>query len=292
MTPTAARWPLFVAAWTVAALHAQVPVFRAGVDVVTVPVSVTKDHQPVLGLTAGDFVLTDNGVPQAVDAVAQESLPIDIILLLDTSASIEGQALTQFADAVAEMTGGLQPSDRIRLVSVRGTVTDLGGMQAGGLRATVAGLGAAGGTSLYNALATALIVAPRIDRLQLVLLCSDGLDTTSFIGAPDVGRLAPHSAAVLYVGLRRGSSDSGLMYTGGPNTSVLRAAAESTGGRLVEVRGADALRTFFTTALDTVRTGYLLRYAPEQVAAHGWHDVAVRTRTPGLTVRARKGYDD
>jgi VWFA-related protein len=259
---------------------AQTPVFRASVDGVSVPVSVTRGDEPVLGLTARDFVLTDDDVPQTVDVVAQDGLPLDVVLLLDTSASVEGEALAQFRDAVAAMTGSLQPNDRVRLVSVRGTVADAGGMQPGGLREAVAGLSAGGGTSLYNALATALIVAPRIDRLQLVLLCSDGLDTTSFIGAPDVTRLAPHSSALLYVGLRRGPADSGLMYTGGPNVAMLRAAAEATGGRLIEAGGADAMPRFFATALAAVKAGYLLRYSPEGVAARGWHRLSVHTRRP------------
>lgn len=277
----------------VATIQAQTPIFRAGVDVVTVPVSVVKGTRPVRGLTGDDFVLMDNGVPQAVDVVAEDAQPIDLTLLLDTSASVAGESLTEFKASLADVTAGLLPTDRVRLVSVSGSVMDLSGLQSGGIRDSVAGLGAGGGTSLYNALATALIVAPRFARLQLVLVYSDGLDTTSFIGAPELWRLALHSTAVLYVGLRRHDvSDVGLMYTGGPNTDALRLAAESTGGRLIELEDERAMRTFFTKTLEIARAGYLLSYSPEHVAPRGWHALTVRTRAPGLTIRARKGYDD
>jgi hypothetical protein len=82
------------------------------------------------------------------------------------------------------------------------------------------------------------------------------------------------------------------MYTGGPNTAALRQAAEATGGRLIELRDERDIRSFFTRTLETARSGYLLSYSPEGVASHGWHDLSVHTRTPDLTVRARKGYDN
>ena len=44
-------------------------VFRSGIEVVELDVSVTRVGLPVQGLTARDFALTDNGVAQAVDSV-------------------------------------------------------------------------------------------------------------------------------------------------------------------------------------------------------------------------------
>ena len=45
--------------------HAQEPVFRAGVDLVTVDaIVVDKDGRPVTGLTADDFILTVDGKPR------------------------------------------------------------------------------------------------------------------------------------------------------------------------------------------------------------------------------------
>ena len=49
--------------------HAQEPVFRAGVDLVTVDaIVVDKDGRPVTGLTADDFILTVDGKPRGIDA--------------------------------------------------------------------------------------------------------------------------------------------------------------------------------------------------------------------------------
>ena len=49
--------------------RAQEPVFRAGVDLVTVDaIVVDKDGRPVTGLTADDFLLTVDGKPRTLDA--------------------------------------------------------------------------------------------------------------------------------------------------------------------------------------------------------------------------------
>ena len=61
----------------------QAPVFRAGADVVSVEASVRRDRRAVTGLTAADFEITDNGVPQQIADISYEKLPIDVTVLLD-----------------------------------------------------------------------------------------------------------------------------------------------------------------------------------------------------------------
>ena len=51
------------------AVGAQTPVFRSGVSVVRVDVLATDGGRPLEGLTAADFELTDNGVPQDVTSL-------------------------------------------------------------------------------------------------------------------------------------------------------------------------------------------------------------------------------
>ena len=58
--------------------QAQEPVFRAGVDLVTVDaIVVDKDGRPVTGLTADDFVLTVDGKPRAIDAFELVAVRVD-----------------------------------------------------------------------------------------------------------------------------------------------------------------------------------------------------------------------
>ena len=59
--------------------------FRTTTAVVSVSVSVKRGNNVVANLKAADFMLTDNGVRQTVEAVSIESVPIDVTLFLDTS---------------------------------------------------------------------------------------------------------------------------------------------------------------------------------------------------------------
>src|SRR5258708_185849 len=65
--------------------------FRSTTAVVSVSVSVKRGNAVVANLTAADFALTDNGVPQRVEAVSMESVPVDVTLFLDTSGSTAGK---------------------------------------------------------------------------------------------------------------------------------------------------------------------------------------------------------
>jgi len=69
---------------------------------------------------------------------------------------------------------------------------------------------------------------------------------------------------------------------------ALDASIEQTGGTLRLVRsGVDG----FKEVLDDFRSSYLLRYTPHGVTGGGWHAIDVRVSRPGVTVRARKGYE-
>jgi VWFA-related protein len=124
------RQPLtlvLAAALSTSVIARQQPTFRAGVDAVRVDVSVTDHGKPVRGLTAQDFVVADNGMPEPVTSVTLEQLPLRVVLLLDTSGSVEGSALTTLVDASDGLVDALRPTDRIAVVTFSGEVTLLGG---------------------------------------------------------------------------------------------------------------------------------------------------------------------
>src|SRR5512143_2578484 len=71
---------------------AQKPQFRTGVDLVVVDALVTDHGKPVEGLTAVDFDLRDEGVPQQVN-LATTAGNVNVVLALDTSESLAGENL-------------------------------------------------------------------------------------------------------------------------------------------------------------------------------------------------------
>ena len=103
---------------------AQTPVFRTGALTVSVNASVKKGNKAVANLTAKDFRLTDNGVEQRIEAVAIESVPVDVTLFLDTSGSTSGK-LDEMKRDVQGIIRLLRPGDRFRLLTIGDSVDEL-----------------------------------------------------------------------------------------------------------------------------------------------------------------------
>ena len=91
--------------------------FRTGADVVAVEASVRREKRPVTGLKTSDFELLDNGVPQQISDLSYERLPIDVIVVLDVSASVTGAVLDQLRQSVRQLKTDLGPRDRLKLVA-------------------------------------------------------------------------------------------------------------------------------------------------------------------------------
>ena len=68
-------------------------VFGVQVDSVYVDAFVSQRRDPVVGLTAADFELKDNGVVQKIDLVSAEALPLTAVLVFDSSNSLAGERL-------------------------------------------------------------------------------------------------------------------------------------------------------------------------------------------------------
>ena len=270
------------------------PSFRSSVDAVSIPVSVIDRNRPVIGLTATDFDLLDNGVAQVFTAAPVESLSVDVTLVLDTSGSVKGPALERFKADVQDIAESMQTNDRVRLITFATSVTDVFGLQPGGVPLPVERIEAGGATSFYNALAAALMAFPQAERPQLVFGFTDGLDNMSFLDARQVATLAGHSGASLYLALvAPGGRAAGRMtpYDGGPNRRVLQEAVARNGGELYEKPAGTRLPALFRQVLDDFRASYVLSYSPRGVTSKGWHEVVVHIRNSRYTVRARKGYD-
>src|SRR5262245_47014883 len=76
--------------------------FTSGVSVVEVYATVTDEKgEPVTGMLAGDFVVTEDGSPQSVSVFANVDVPLAVALAVDRSFSIPQDQLTRTAEAAA-----------------------------------------------------------------------------------------------------------------------------------------------------------------------------------------------
>jgi VWFA-related protein len=288
-----------IRALVVVVLAAQAtPTFRMAVEVVQIPVSVRDGNRPVRDLSAQDFVVTDAGRSQTVEAVSVESLPVDVTLILDTSGSTMSIAgkLEKDATQILKLIG---PNDRLRILRIDTLVEELRPMLPVASRsAAVATPRSYGASSVHDALVAALMRSVPIDRRHLVVGITDGIDTMSLTRAERVRDVAMRSEALLELAIvNPPAATSPLTYVRPRfveyDEERLKQAAEATGG---ELRGrgrfssADPVSTF-KRVFDDFRQSYVLRFTPRDRPASGWHELAVSIPTrPHYAIRARPGY--
>jgi VWFA-related protein len=273
-------------AWAILLLGAQTQRFRAGVDVVTIDVAVRQGNLPVTGLTAKDFVLTDNGVAQTVESVSNESLPIDITLLLDTSGSME-LMMDEMRSQVKAVADQLRDDDRFRLITFSGDTHEQFGFRPGSAELPVDAAVAGGLTVLYDALGLALTRRRLPDRGHMIALFTDAMDAGSSLEPRDVVEMARRSESVVHAFIPQHP----MTTTPVEATALLGDVCNLTGGRLGPIMTSEKIPDSFKRALEDFRTSYVLRYSPKDVTREGWHDVKVKLARPGsFDIRARKGY--
>ena len=270
--------------------------FRSAAELVSVDVLVTEDRRPVLGLIADDFELIDNGVPQTIDQIYLEQLPVNVLMVLDTSTSVQGERLAALKAGAQAAIDWLRPKDRAAILSFSHRLempAAITGDRAV-LRRAVEALSAGGSTGLRDAAYAAFALRGADNTRTLLLLFSDGLDTSSILSAPRVMAIARRSDATVYaIGVR----ETPRVTLRGPVASAnvtddrfLNALARETGGRLLHAEEHRDIQRTFTRVLEEFNRRYVLGYAPRGVAKGGWHKLDVRLKKKRGTVLARRGY--
>ena len=190
----------------VAASLASQQTFRGGVDAVRVDVLVTDGNRPVGGLTADDFELRDNGVRQRIDAIDLGGVPLSVMLALDTSVSVWGEPLQNLKEAASAVVGLLTPDDRAAVLTFSGALQLKTSWTSDReqLDAAVSAARATGATSLHDAAYAALTLRDDRPGRPLVLIFSDGDDTSGWLSGQSVLEIARRNDAVVYaVGMGR-----------------------------------------------------------------------------------------
>jgi Ca-activated chloride channel family protein len=282
---TRALWP-FVAIAAVAAVAVpagqQTPRFVSRRDVIRVDALVTDHGKPVTGLTPQDFEVRDNGVLQTIDLALADETPINAILALDLSESVAGDRLQQLRQANRSIVDVLKPDDRAALIGFSHAVRLHAplGLDRSGLLSALNQPGGEGGTALFDAAYTGVVLGPTDAGRSLVIIFSDGVDTSSWLTSDAVHDAAERAGTVVYA-----------VATAGAKTTFLKDLATETGGSVIEIQSTKDLGAVFLRVLEEFRHRYLLSYSPKDVTPGGWHRLEVRVRNRnGLTIKARPGY--
>ena len=271
------------------------PTFAVDVRSVFIDAFVTRDRRPVAGLDPRDFELKDNGVRQIFDVVPADALPISTVLVFDTSASVYGAKLNRLHKAAGSFLEHLKPDDEAGLIAFSSKVLWLAPPSTDheAVRRAVGALSPRGATSLLDALFSALIL-PRPSSRPVIIVFSDGEDNMSFLDPAAVASAARRSSALIYVVAAPSEDFRSGPVSAAPSESAhlrtLRTIAAVTGGALIEARTEAAIETAFTEILASLKSRYVLKYAPEGPPAPGWHKLELKLTSGKGAVRARDGY--
>jgi len=260
----------------------QQPVFSSRAEIVRVDVLVLKDGKPMRDLGAADFEIRDNGVLQQAELLSAEELPLNVVLALDHSDSLTGTGLRDLQNAGRALIDGLTDRDGAALVTFGSAVTAAGALTRDreAVRSSLARPATGGLTALIDGCFAGLMLGASEVGRSLLLVFSDGLDTSSWLTADAVIGAAKRADVVTY----------GVVGGKKPRQSFLHDLTEVTGGNVIEVGGTKDVGATFIRLLNEYRQRYLLSYTPAGVARNGWHRIDVRVKQRNVTVRARPGY--
>jgi VWFA-related protein len=290
----------------------QEEVFRFQVDVRTVYVDVfvTRDGKALTGLTANDFQVLDNDVPQQIDLVDPDIVPLSTILLLDTSGSVSGERLEHLRSAAHAFVQGLQVKDEAALMTFAhlwempfDLSSDFDSLHGALDRPAIGGL-----TGLHDALFAGLKLAEAGLGRPMVLVFTDGLDNASWITELELLDVVRESEAVVHMVGVQSTAEIPIRNTGSGVTlrpgvgerppdapacarDLLEKLSAETGGRAWYADTSANLKDVFLEVLAEMETRYLISYQMQEPVQPGWHTLEVKLKNHKADeIRARRGY--
>jgi Ca-activated chloride channel family protein len=283
-----------------AQLVAQQTTFRSGIDLVALNVVVTDGHDKfVSGLSAEDFAILEDGVPQQVSFFSAAAVPMDLALLLDTSASMIDK-MNVVHEAATGFVSSAKPGDRVTIVDIKDGVRVLHPLNEDleAARAAIRSTRARGGTALYNGLYMTLkeMVKQRRSneevRRQAILVLSDGDDTASLVGFDDVMDVAKQSGIAIYTITLKTALQRLLAYdTAISGEYAMRSLAQETGARAFFPAQAAELADVYGIIAEELASQYTLGYISTNSVRDGaYRRVSVRVAQPDVRTRTRTGY--
>jgi VWFA-related protein len=295
----------FLATLTIAVTEAQTPApgaqrpaFRAGIDIVSLNVTVMDGNNRYLtDLDQSMFSVFEDGVRQDLSFFNRRQQPIALSLLLDTSASMEDK-MTVLQAAATNFVRRLRPTDLAQVIDFDSRVqiaqpfTSSQQELEGAINRTAAG----GSTSLHNAIYISLKELAKVRALneeeirrQALVVFSDGEDTSSLVSFDEVLDLAKRSETSIYTIALRGSDSQTRGFR--EAEFVMRQLAQETGGRSFFPEKIDDLAAVYAQIADELASQYTLGYASKNLRRDGaYRRIVVQVSRANATPRHKRGY--
>jgi len=277
----------------------QVPVFRGGVDVVNIGVTVTdRKGNFVSDLTLDDFEIYEDGKKQTVRyfaaglATEPSDPPTHLGLLLDVSESM-GDDIAFTKTASIKFLNSLQEAEDITVVDFDTEIRATRYSQADFARVIerIRLQKARGWTALYDAIGVYLDGAASQDGRKVMLLYTDGGDTRSSMSLSDLMDLLKASDVTVYA---IGALEHQSEMTKNAQRMIIQQIADVTGGQAFFPQSIKELDRMYEKVLAEIHAQYTLGYVSTNPKADGsWRKVEIKVAKKegrDCRVRSRKGY--
>jgi Ca-activated chloride channel family protein len=267
---------------------------HAQVQLVTVIASVLdKDHHPAANLTADQFEIYEEGVPQKIEVFEPDTQsPLDVALMIDCSLSETQELDFERAAAAAFIGQVVRPTDRMAVFGFADVVDMVGGFSGdtGYLQDSLRRLEPGAGTALYDAvyLGSQALARNPSGRRRVIVLVTDAGETTSHSNFNSARDAAVRADALLYTICVRAVTNEGGRNTAGEH--ALETIADTTGGAIYYLDDLKELGPTFDLINRELRAQYRIGYYPDPKPPLDTYR-SIDVRVPGnYTVHSRKTY--
>ncbi len=275
---------------------AQDTTFRVDVNLVRILATVKDGAGRLIGtLNKEDFTVLDNGAPQQIAVFERRTeQPLLVSLLIDNSGSTakdlkyEIESVNRFLRALFSEGN---PKDALALYSFNYEVRMLANFtrSQATLERSLRGIKGEAGTSLYDAIWLASRELEDRDGRKVIVVVTDGGDTTSSKDFHAALKAAQLADAVIYSVLVMPITNDAGRNIGGEN--ALTTLGLRTGGRVFAPNLGPGIDRAFSNILKELRTQYSLGFYPRNVPLNADPFHKLEIRAPGdLRVSARNGY--
>jgi Ca-activated chloride channel homolog len=270
--------------------------FRARVDLVLVPVTITDPmNRLVTGLEKDNFQVFENKERQLIRHFSSEDAPISLGVIFDVSGSMSNK-IDRSKEAVVEFFKTANPQDEFFVVSFSDEPELLSDFTSSveDIQSRLVTASPKGRTALLDAiyLAVAKLRNARYDRKALLII-SDGGDNHSRYTEGEINSLVKEADVQIYaIGLFDQTPRTQEERLG---PALLAEVTDVTGGRTFTIDNPNELPDIATKIGIELRNQYVLGYRPTKPVHDGkWHKIKVKLNPPKglppLHVYAKTGY--
>ena len=281
------------------AVAEQPPVFPAGLEMVEVTVTARDERGGLVSdLRPDDVAVREDGREQEMLIFApasgpeqREELVLNLGMLFDTSESmrpnlrLSQESATRFLEAIPRARDLLLVFfDRdIRLSRYNSENQQ-------GIFSRILETRGEGYTALYDAIVVYLSRVADTPGRKVLVLFTDGDDTTSQATPDDVFRMLRASSVTVYPVAFTSHLPAGTTETV-RSRAFLAGLAQATGGRVFEPHASKELAAIYRSILDELGCQYVIGYKSDNTARDGkFRKIALEVRRAGVKLRYRPGY--